>query len=275
MAVATYAPSAKKRQQWEENSKPSQAENCGPTCVTQIANFYRDGVYMKIEATRRLVAPPQTPTTAWQQAQMLTKRGVPATVREIDSVAQLHGLVDSGRRPVVIGVLMSRVPASVRDHPFLGWHAILVLGRAVVNGVVGFWVTDPNFSPPGGIRPDVDKGRKFYPDWVIQEAYINYAPRYSVVPTNLKPLPATAPSTSTRIAYNREMKSIGTPWLRSSPGGTALRTLRVGELFRTKQLEQNGPTYNDWRDGKLRRDWLILTDGKAVAKAFAITNRIL
>ncbi len=176
------------RFQWETNSEPSKAENCGPTCVTKIAQFYRDQWY-GIEATRQLVTACCTPTTAWQQRDMLIKRGVPASVREIASVAELHGLVDSGRRPIVIGVLMSRVPEVYRDHPFLGWHALCVMKGGYLNGVRGFWINDPNFSPAGGIRPDADRGRKWYPDWVIQSAYIDNSPRYSVIPDSLKPVP--------------------------------------------------------------------------------------
>ena len=186
----TSALQAPKRFQWELSSAPSKAENCGPTCITFIAGFYKDRWY-GIEATRLLVTGSGTPTNAWQQAAMLEARGVPASVREITSTAEMHGLVDSGRRPIVIGVEMSRVPDVFRDHPFLGWHAITLMGRAVVDGTVGFWVNDPNFSPPGGIRPDPDRGMKFYPDWVIASAYISNSPRFAIVPDSAKPLPVT------------------------------------------------------------------------------------
>lgn len=186
----TAAIQAPKRWQWEASSDPSKAQNCGPTVITFIAGFYRDTWY-GIEATRRLVTECCTPTNAWQQAAMLEARGVPASVREITSTAELHGLVDSGRRPIVIGVEMSRVPLVFRDHGFLGWHALALMGRAVIDGTVGFWVNDPNFSPPGGIRPDPDRGMKFYPDWVIASAYISNSPRFAIVPDAAKPLPVT------------------------------------------------------------------------------------
>ncbi len=192
--VYTSALQAPKRFQWETNSDPSKAFNCGPTCVTQIAGFYRDSSYY-IETTRRLVTACCTPTNAWQQRDMLIRRGVPATVREIGSVGELHSLVDSGRRPVVIGVQMSRVPDIYRDHPFLGWHALTVISGGWLNGYRGFWVTDPNFSPAGGIRPDPDRGMKWYPDWVMQNAYINNSPRFSVVPNSLKAIPTTPTTT--------------------------------------------------------------------------------
>lgn len=179
------------RFQWEANAEPSKAENCGPTCVTKIAQFYRDTWY-GIEATRRLVTGSGTPTNAWQQRDMLIKRGIPATVVNIVSTAQMHSIVDSGRRPMIIGVQMSRVPDYVRDHPFLGWHALCVMTGGYVNGVRGFWINDPNFSPAGGIRPDPDRGKKFYPDWVIQNAYIANTPRYAIVPNAAKVIAVTS-----------------------------------------------------------------------------------
>ncbi|HXS47539.1 MAG TPA: hypothetical protein VN756_08755 [Solirubrobacterales bacterium] len=192
--MVTYATQSTKRYQWEDNSKYSQSWNCGPTCATFIASFYKS-VYYGIEATRKLVAPPQTATSVTQQRDMLVKRGVPASVVQIDSLAELHSLVDSGRRPVILGIEMSRVPSSYRDHTFIGWHAVVVMSGATNNGVRGFWINDPNFSPPGGIRPDPDRGMKWYPDWVIQSAVINNTQRWAVVPSAAKPLPTTAPST--------------------------------------------------------------------------------
>lgn len=205
------AYAAPKRFQWELNSKPSQAENCGPTCITQMAGFYKDR-WFSIEATRTLVAAQQTPTHAWQQRDMAIARGVPATVRVIESLAELHGLVDSGRRPTLIGVQMSRVPSGVRGHPFEGWHALLVLGRAVVNNANGFWITDPNFSPPGGIRPDPAHGSRFYSDGIIQWAYIANSPRYAVVPNSLKPIAYTA----RYVRFNAGVNGVN---IRSAPDG--------------------------------------------------------
>lgn len=195
--MVTYATQSTKRYQWEDNSKYSQSWNCGPTCATMIASYYR-GVFLGIEATRKLVATPQTPTSVTQQRDMLIKRGVPATVVQIDSLAELHSIVDSGRRPTILGIEMIRVPYNYRDHPFLGWHAVVVMSGASNSGVRGFWVNDPNFSPTGGIRPDPDHGMKWYPDWVIQAAVINNTQRWAVVPNSAKPLPAPAPATRGR-----------------------------------------------------------------------------
>jgi hypothetical protein len=187
---------APKRNQWENSSLYSQAYNCGPTCITQIACFYRD-TYLGVEATRKIIAgtgpynvtgvgdtvygaPQGTPTTAWQQAEMLRKRGIGAKVFQIDSLPELRDLLKTGRRPVLIGIEMIRVPPSIRDHPFTGWHAVLVLASTLG----GFWITDPNFNPPW--RPDPENGRKWYPDAVLQYAFINNAPRWSVIPDHPK-----------------------------------------------------------------------------------------
>lgn len=191
--MATYARDATKRFQFEANSgtlEYSQKYNCGPTCIAFIAGYYKNSWY-GIEATRKLVTGPGTPTNAWQQRDMLIKRGVSAQVLSIDSLASLHAIVDSGRRPILMGIQMSRVPASVRDHSFTGWHAVTIMSGGYNNGVRGFWVNDPNFSPPGGIRPDPDRGLKWYSDSVMQYAVIANTQRFAVVPNAAKPLPAT------------------------------------------------------------------------------------
>ncbi len=200
--VYSSALTAPKRFQFEENSAPSKPENCGPTCVTAIAGFYKDRYY-GIETTRRLVTGCCTPTSAWQQAEMLRKRGVPCSVREINSLAELRMLTGNGRRPTLIGIQMSRVPPSVRGHDFQGWHAVLVL--AAPTG--GFWLTDPNFSPAGGIRPDPDRGQKWYSDAVMQNAFINNSPRYSVVPDAAKVVTAPAP-TQEYVKFNAGVNGV-------------------------------------------------------------------
>ena len=177
--------------QWDPSSGTywaSQSNNCGPTCVTKIAQFYRDQEF-GIENTRRIIMGCCVPTTGSQQAAMLSARGVPATAVWIDSLAQLDELLgEDGTRPVVIGVQMLRVPAWIRDHPFLGWHAIVVMDKArLKDGSVGYWINDPNFHPPGsGFREDPDRGKKFYPRNVMQYAFIDNWIRWAVVPNNNK-----------------------------------------------------------------------------------------
>lgn len=178
------------RFQFEENSGTlwaSQTNNCGVACATKIACFYNNTWY-SIETTRRLVMECCVPTTGYQQALMLQARGVPAEPVWIDSLTQLDQLLgDDGTRPIIIGVQMSRVPASVRDHPFLGWHAICLLSTVtLMDGTRGYWVMDPNFSPKGGHRPDPDNGVKFYSRSVLYYAYIQNSIRWAVVPNRRK-----------------------------------------------------------------------------------------
>jgi hypothetical protein len=198
-AVAVDSPS---RVQWESNSGThwaSQSNNCGPTCMTKIAQFFKN-TWFGIEATRRLAAPCCRATYYAEQRDMLARRGVAATVVTINSIAHMRNLNASGTRPFGIGVYMARVPAVYRDHPFLQWHELVVLDADVSrNGQRGMLIMDPNFSPPGGYRPDPDRGKKFYPDWVIQYAFINNWPRIGVVPNAPKRTYASHPDWYGRV----------------------------------------------------------------------------
>ena len=181
---------ALKRWQWEESSgtpTASQSNNCGPTCITFIAGFYKDTKF-GIEQTRRMITGCCAPTNSIEQTDMLIARGVPAAPVWIDTLSQIDEIVGNGNHPMVIGVQMSRVPPSVRDHPFLGWHALVIMGLTVKGGVPGYWVMDPNFSPPGGYRSDPDRGMKFYPRSVMQYAYIQNTIRRGIVPLKSKPV---------------------------------------------------------------------------------------
>jgi len=183
------ATDAKKRQQWEKSSgtpNASQSNNCGPTCITFIAGFYRDDYNIGIEPTRRAITGCCAPTNSAQQTEMLIARGVPAASIWIDALSQLDNIVTGGTHPIVIGVQMSRVPASVRDHPFLGWHALVVMDTAIKDGIPGYWIMDPNFSPPGGYRPDPDHGKKFYSRRIMEYAYIQNSIRRGIAPLKAK-----------------------------------------------------------------------------------------
>jgi hypothetical protein len=292
--VTQFAIDAAARFQWEESSKPSQAENCGPTCVARIVGYYKNST-PGIEAMRRTIngkgpynvngqivygAPGRMPTNAYQQRDMLIAQGIPASVRQISTVAELHALVDSGRRPVLIGILMALLPNSVSGHPFDGWHAVVVLGKATVNGVNGFWVNDPNFSPKGGIRPDPKMGRRFYSDAVMRTAYTNNQPASAVVPTVAKPLAAPPPPTNPndRVIHSL-MVSQGSPWIRATPGGALRGQATKGMRLVARRLRNNSVTYADYRPPyRLRRDWLEVEyeGGRAwTAKAFWKTERAL
>ncbi len=177
------------RYQWEASSGTpwaSQSNNCGPTCATKIADFYNNTRY-GIESTRYLVVGCCVPTTCTQQAAMLTLRGVPSIPVWINSLGEIDAVVGwDGNHPIIIGMEMSRVPYDIKDHPFDGWHAVVVLKRVERNGVSGYLIMDPNFSPTGGNRPDPDGGKKFYPRWVLDYAFIRNNIRWSVIPNRAK-----------------------------------------------------------------------------------------
>lgn len=197
----TYRP----RYQWEDNSAPSQPWNCGPTCATAIAEDY-EGVNFHIEVTRRTVTSCCHSTTYQQQAAMLTARGVPATLVNITSLKQLHALVDGGHRPVILAIYMARVPYSVRGHSFTKWHAIVCRDGAY-KGTRGFWMNDPNFSPPGGSRPDPTGGKRFYSDAVVQSAFLNNYQHWAIVPNRPK-------TTTQYVKFNTGVNGVN---LRTAP----------------------------------------------------------
>lgn len=184
----TTALAAPPRFQWESSSgtfSASQSNNCGPTCMAFIAGFYRDRSY-GIEALRRLVVGCCVPTDITAQRDMLYRVGVPAEVYNVASLAALKQILSSGRRPTGLRIYMGRVPYTYRGHSFTGWHEVVAIANGTRNGVSGIWINDPNFSPPGGIRPDPMHGHRFYPDWVINSAFIQPKPAYAIVPVAAK-----------------------------------------------------------------------------------------
>lgn len=190
-AIAMDAPP---RFQWEANSGSfyaSQSYNCGPTCMTFIAGFYRNYSSYGIEATRRLVASCCIPTDITWQRDMLSKRGVPAQIYRVASISALKSLIGTGRRPIGIRIYMGRVPLSIRGHAFTGWHELALIANGFKNSVSGVWTDDPNFSPEGGHRPDPARGHRFYPDSTLNYAFIGLQPAYAVIPISAKPASTT------------------------------------------------------------------------------------
>lgn len=195
-----YATSSPPRFQFEVSSgtlNQSQVWNCGPTCVAKIADYYRD-YWFGIEAGRYLLggmgpynvngdivygAPPSMPTNAWQQRDMLQKRGVPCEVYGVPSVEALRNLVSGGKRPILLGLNFARVPDSIAGHPFQGWHAIVVLNTATSpEGARGFLVNDPNFAPGS----DPSRGKRFYPESTMAYALSDPETNWAVVPLSPK-----------------------------------------------------------------------------------------
>ena len=173
------------RYQSEPSSVPSEAFNCGVTVAVAIADFYFDRRHA-IEPARKLIAqkgpynlgkrigsvkgaPEKTPTNSWQQADILRKLGIPCKVIKVKTVAELHAIVDSGRRPVLLGLDFTHVGNETSGYTkkFENWHAIKVRGRMSRNGQVGFAINDPNFWP--GSR-DATSGKRFYSDAAMQRA---------------------------------------------------------------------------------------------------------
>lgn len=282
MYLDAGGPRAPRRFQWEANSgtfSNSQSNNCGPTVATLIAQFYRDH-WFGIEATRRLGAAPGLPTSAWQQAEMLRGRGVECDVVEIESMAQIHNLVGSSRRPILLGILMARVPAAVRDHAFLGWHAVAVLDPRTVGESPGVQVDDPNFWPQNGPRPDPDNGRKFYADTVLRWAVIENSPRWAVVPRNVKAIPESAdfvivePGAKVRSTPRIGAHNI-TRIMRDAHHAIRIRARRGGEYrYWNGRRWEAGHRWVLVRLPNGDRGWVRRPDvHAAAARAMAATNR--
>lgn len=198
----TAVPPYRARFQWEANSGTfdnSQSNNCGPTGSTQGGDYYdskdSNPHHFGIEETRRLVSPPGVPTSAWDQAQMFTKRtGIACSVVSITSIFQLESLL-TDHRPIGIGILMSRVTATTRGHSFLGWHRVTLLAKRRRWRMTpwgprlrrGFLYTDPNFHPPGtGYREDPKEGHRWISRRELDYAFIQNFPSYAIVPNRVK-----------------------------------------------------------------------------------------
>lgn len=178
----THVKQCKARSQWEANSLPCQSTNCGASCVTFLAKFFRDKLGLKINTTRKLAIPS---LQCWRGAKyseqqvMLAKRKVPNVMVRITSLQQLRSLTGSGRRPVILFMNMGRVPRSIRGYNFSLMHSIVCMYPKVESGVSGFRMMDPNFR-------DKALCKRFYPDWVIQQAFLNYSEHYALVPLAVK-----------------------------------------------------------------------------------------
>lgn len=198
----TEVPPYRPRFQWEPSSGTvdySQSNNCGPTGATQQADYYAsrdsDPRHFAIEETRRLISPPGGPTSAWDQAQMFTKRtGVGASVVQITELSQLDALL-TDHRPMGIGILMSRLTAKTRGHAFLGWHRVTLLAKRKRWVMTpwgprrrrGYLYTDPNFHPKGtGYREDPKHGHRWIRRRELHYAFVENFPAYAIVPQRAK-----------------------------------------------------------------------------------------
>ena len=173
------------RYQWDTDSKlplpePGTAPgNCGVTCVTVTAQYYKDQ-WFGIYSTRRLVVSndSQLFTSVGDQSWMLEKRGVPNHISR-PIIGEITSILAKERRPITVGLDMSRVPLSIAGHPFRGSHGILLRANGTKNGVPGKWAMDPNFNRT--FRQDPTDGRRFYPDSLLKLAYYDSG-KWAIVP---------------------------------------------------------------------------------------------
>lgn len=243
----TTALAAPPRFQWEASSgtfNASQSNNCGPTCMAFIAGFYRDRSY-GIEAVRRLIVPCCAPVDITDQRDMLFRVGVPAEVYNISSLSALKAILSSGRRPIGMRLYMARVPYVYRGHPFTGWHEVVAIANGTRDGVSGVWIMDPNFSPPGGTRPDPMHGHRFYPDWLVKSAFIDHPPAYGVIPVAAKkivapPPPAPAPPPVAQAVADGDPYPMRFRRITASNGRFESYTLRPGAPVRKGALVSSG-----------------------------------
>lgn len=196
--MADNARDYRPRFQFEESSgslQYSQTNNCGPTGAAQQIDYYlnrRTSGHTAIEPLRAAIGKERgTPTSAWDQMLMLEVKGIPASVVSFTTLKQLNVRLGwNGDRPIGIGLLMSRLKPSTRGHSFLGWHRITLIKRArrLVNGRrrYGYLYTDPNFSPPGGYRPDPKKGHRFVTQAELKYAWLDNPAALGIVPDRRK-----------------------------------------------------------------------------------------
>lgn len=242
------------RYQWDADSRlplpdPGTAPgNCGMTCVAHVAQYYTEK-FTGIYHTRRLSTTEdwKMSTTISEQSLSLTKLGVPNIISR-PTVAQITKYLSTGRRPIIVGLNMARVPATIRDHPFEGSHAILLRANARRTDSVGKNAMDPNFNRT--YRLDPDKGQKYYPNWVLEYAYYD-AGMWAIVPLNDKQVP---PPWYGRVRVidgnNRHIREsakeiAGNTWAISRPDGYTHRVSDNQKLFRNAYLYHwNGEVRN-------------------------------
>jgi hypothetical protein len=257
-----------------EPSSTSKSQNCGVTVAAAIADFYTDRRH-DIEEGRGLIAglgpfslgpgttvvgaPRDTPTNSWQQAEMLRRWGVPCQVVKFSTVGQLHAIVDSGRRPLLLGLNFEHVNTTVAGHSFGDWHAIKLRTSTTSGGARGFLVNDPNFWPS---RPDPTNGRRFYPDAVVQHALAKSGLCAGVVPLVAKP--------DTSFTEEHEMAILS----RIRPDVPRDFTVRAGTVLRRGPGEQYPEHWRVPADEAFRLvGWDIDPQTKAETKWVAASRR--
>lgn len=246
--------------QYDPDSAPNQNVNCGPTTVTNALKFHL-GRDFPINETRRLATTANgTGTSASARKTMFDKRGVPAEVTHLSYVDMKRRL--DGTRTFDIALLMSKIPLSIRKRPFGGTHSVEGLCAAVVGGVPGVYVNNPDFHVARG-----ESSRRFIPDVYLRAAYEALG-GWCVIPLKAR-------AVSTRSAYKRRCKATSSVHLRSGPGTnfSSVRMVPSGFPFTSIQLERAGGSYVS--AGHARRDWLSFNyNGRLVWVARGFTKEI-
>lgn len=262
--VATSAVKTRPRWQWESDSTSSPPPdpgnapwNCGPTAIAKILEFYKDRAYNVNGVRRAAGVPDRAPTNVADQARMATLLGVPCTVQRL-TVTELKNLIRGGRRPVLVGMEMGRIPAAIRGHSFLGAHAVAMLD---VNSRGDFIGNDPNFSPRTG-RTDPTNGKRVYPASVV--AYAMSSPltqNLCVVPKAAKKIPTVVTAPPAAI----ETKVGGLPMTFYANRKGAKASIKKGKPRRS------GASIGSHNYGNTTRDepmtiWGWKTDGEDLTK---------
>lgn len=238
--------------QWDPDSRfplpdPGSApDNCGPTSVENVAHFYRDrrfGIY----STRLLAAPPLGPTKVTDQRAMLEGRGVPCVVGQWP-LSSIKKVIAGGRHPMILGLNYAAVPYEVAGHPFRGMHSIV----AMDNAPGGVMVRDPNFNRT--YRTDPTNGNRFYPDWVIQRAFVDQPLGWGIMPTAAKVV--TLPDTSIRDRVDGDphpMKFRSVDYRRTIREG---KPIRAGASVNSRVLERVDERRSLDFIGRIPEKWL-------------------
>ena len=246
--------------QYDPDSDPNEAYNCGPTTVTNSVKFMVDKDY-GIEATRNLATSRNgSGTTTSERKIMFDRRGVPADVLHLSPSEVKVKL--NGKKTFDLALLMSKIPLSIRKRPFPGSHSVEAIAKGTKNGEPGIWVNNPDFHRDRG-----EPSRYFYPDRYWIPAYQALG-GWCVVPRKDKVF-------TTRTSYVRKLKTTAGVNARSGPSTkhSIVKVLPAGYAFTSIQRETAGGTYV--AGGQTRRDWVSFNlNGRLVWVAQGYTKGV-
>lgn len=240
--------------QWDPDSYPNQAYNCGPSSIEKVANYFKNLTTYGIERTRNLAtAANYRGTTAAEQSTMLMKRGIDNDAVHY-TVAQINAILKTGRRPVSLALKMSYIPQSVKGNTFNGAHSVTGLAYGVVNGEPGIWVNEPNQRRGSTTY----RKNRFFAERYWAPAYKALG-SWAIVPTKDKVIPTRRPLVRKWIVTADVLNIRSAPTVNS----TVLGSLARGATFTSNLIELAGGSY---KVGQVtRREWLgYLRNGRQV-----------